>query len=314
MRSAIVLAMIAGTLIAVPASALAQAGSDEAGDRLQRVESATAGLALSFPSGWSIDVKMERDDTKLPDEVGASGGARAWAALSATSGLAFVSCSLTWFGDMPMSAAAHAELIAERLASDADATVESMPVQLPAADATRIIYRTNDGNAMADGYILGTDTDHYYLSCLDMSPFEDDLMPIAQSIELTHSEPAPEPARIASLDAFTGFSSVVEVGDGLLMSADCELALWAELEDETFREWLSCELSQAPVVEPELQGTWPSDYITTSGGACEWISDYWSASEVSEVWATSYELTVTPDGRVFGTSTYGTETLDCSGE
>jgi hypothetical protein len=42
------------------------------------------------------------------------------------------------------------------------------------------------------------------------------------------------------------------------------------------------------------------------------VSDFWTVTDGSEIWATSYELTVTPDGHVQGTSTYSAELLECT--
>ena len=51
----------------------------------------------------------------------------------------------------------------------------------------------------------------------------------------------------------TDFSSVIEVADGLLMNADCDLAMWAAYEDGSFKEAISCVLSEVPVDDPDLR-------------------------------------------------------------
>lgn len=44
-----------------------------------------------------------------------------------------------------------------------------------------------------------------------------------------------------------------------------------------------------------------------------WRSDYWYQTDRSEVVASSFEITVTPTGRVYAMSTYPAEPLDCPG-
>ena len=300
--------------------ATAQADTDAADPvTFERVEVAEAGIAVSFPSHWSIKMKMERELSDLPPEVPAGGPARLWDVLVATSGWDFTSCFVQWFEDMPISLEEHAGTIAERIAADPDWTSEVAHIQLAAGDAFQVDHRVSDEGVFVNGYLLESGSDHYYLQCLDMAPFEDDYRFIAETIELVGAEPPDEPAPdvapgIVSADAVTGLESVVEVADGLFMSADCELAVWVQFEDDTFREWLSCTLSADPVDPPEQQGAPPTQLVSTSGGECEWVSDYWSITDGSEVYASSYEMTVTPDGRVFGSSTYGAEALDCRDE
>ena len=285
----------------------------------ERVEVPEAGIAISFPSHWSIKMKMERELSDLPPEVPAGGPARLWDVLIATSGWDFTSCFVMWFEDMPMSLEEHAGAIAERTDDDSDWATEVAHIRLAAGDAIQVDQRVSDEAVFVNGYLLESGSDHYYLQCVDMAPFEDSYRFIAESIELMGAEPSDEPgpdvaSAIAAVDAVADFGSVVEVEDGLLMSADCELAVWVQFEDGTFREWLSCTLSDDPVYPPEQQGVSPTQLVTTSGGECEWVSDFWSVTDSSEVYASSYEVTVTPDGRVFGSSAYGAEEFDCPEE
>lgn len=120
------------------------------------------------------------------------------------------------------------------------------------------------------------------------------------------------------LRSVTDFSTIMLVADGdsldgSVMSADCLWATWIEYEDGTYEERLECMLSDDPVDPPEWQGVRPTETVTVGGGECEWTSDFWFATDGSDVWASSYEFTITPDGRVVGGTTYGAELLDCSG-
>jgi len=95
------------------------------------------------------------------------------------------------------------------------------------------------------------------------------------------------------------------------MSAWCDQAFWIELDDGTFEERLECRLTNDPVEPIESQGAPPTETVTTSGGACEWTSEFWMVHDGSEVWASSWSVTVEPDGQVSGTSTYEVESLEC---
>jgi hypothetical protein len=175
------------------------------------------------------------------------------------------------------------------------------------------------GDAIA-WYIFETEDSLFNLGCQGDEPGETHAVAaeIASTLAFTDSVVEPEPApdvepapEIASAGAVGGFRSEVEVADGLLMSADCDVAAWVTYSDGTFREWVDCRLSDAPVGDPEWQGVRPDEPLTVTGGACEWTSDYWTVTDGSEVWATSYELTVTPEGRVFGSSFYASDLLEC---
>jgi hypothetical protein len=98
---------------------------------------------------------------------------------------------------------------------------------------------------------------------------------------------------------------------GSIMRTDCAFVVWIEAEDGTGTEYLACEVSDAPVMVPENQGTPPESTVNYSGGDCEWTSDYWFAKDESIVMAASYEVTVTPSGHVFAVASYPAEPLDC---
>ena len=98
---------------------------------------------------------------------------------------------------------------------------------------------------------------------------------------------------------------------GSLMRADCAVAVRITAEDGSATEWMACELSQEPVEIPENQGSPPITTVTYGGGPCTWLSDYMAESEVGEVFAEDFEVTVTPSGRVFAWSSYPAQPLDC---
>lgn len=99
-----------------------------------------------------------------------------------------------------------------------------------------------------------------------------------------------------------------------LSRADCEAIVRIEAEDGSAQEFMSCQLSDEPVMVPEFQGTAPESAIVDVGGECIWTSDYWYTKDGSEPMASAFELTVTPSGRVFAWSSYPAEPLVCPEE
>jgi hypothetical protein len=140
---------------------------------------------------------------------------------------------------------------------------------------------------------------------------------VAASLVLVGGLAASAQAMGASVARVENFQTVVAVApiDGLpigaLMRADCSFAQLVERPDGGSREILKCELSDDPVNVPEFQGTPPATAFTDSGGQCIWQSDYWAVADGSTVYAESFEVTVTPSGRVTGKADYPETPLDC---
>lgn len=99
-----------------------------------------------------------------------------------------------------------------------------------------------------------------------------------------------------------------------LSRADCEVVVRIVAEDGTAQEFMSCQLSDEPVMVPEFQGSAPESLVADAGGECIWTSDYWYTKDGSERKASAFEMTVTPSGRVFAWSSYPAELLDCPEE
>ena len=87
-----------------------------------------------------------------------------------------------------------------------------------------------------------------------------------------------------------------------------------EAADGSAQEFMSCQLSDEPVMEPDFQGSAPESVVIDAGGECIWTSDYWYTKDESEVKASAFEMTVTPSGRVFAWSSFPAEPLDCPEE
>ena len=284
-----------------------------------RVEFPDARLSIAVPDDWKVDLRRDRNEVVLPPEHAHASPAVGWTVLLVSMPGTEGFCSLAMFEDLPMGLE---EWVRFRAPDGSGVIVTS--VELPIGEAIRMMDDPDIEHDVAiflngTTYAFESNGTLYEFGCLRAAPSDDLWMSLAKTVAPLDLEPRPpdEPAAtlppaISSVDAFSGFASVVEVADGLLMRADCELALWAAYEDGTFREWLSCSLSPEPVADPTEQGTWPDELVSTSGGACAWVSDYWAVTDGSEVWAEAYELSVTPEGRVFGSSSYGPELLDCS--
>ncbi len=289
----------------------------------QRVELPEAGLALSFPADWSVDRQIEEFEMDLPPEIEDLGPAGARRILRASPSDDTL-CKVWVFEASPMSIEEHAAWIERTNAEDPefDGTVEVTSIQLPAALAIRLDSGYPALEVWSTTYLVESGDRRYQLNCFADDRAPDDYLSIAESIELLgggSSDQPDIPADAAAWFSVEDFGSVVEVVDtsiagsldSSLMRTDCRRALWIEHADGSFEERIECTLSEDPVDPPEWQGTWPSETVRVRGGACEWTSDYWSVTDGSEVWASSYELTVSPDGHVVGSSRYAAELLDC---
>ena len=101
---------------------------------------------------------------------------------------------------------------------------------------------------------------------------------------------------------------------GAISRADCAVLVRVVAEDGSSEEFMSCTLSDEPVMIPENQGSAPEATITDAGGECVWSSDYHFTVDESDVKASAFEVVVTPSGRVSAWSSYPAEPLDCPEE
>lgn len=128
---------------------------------------------------------------------------------------------------------------------------------------------------------------------------------------------APAGAR-AEADRVTDFPSVLAVKFdetfpiASLMRVDCAFVQRVQLPDGSAQEVMQCTLSDEPVMIPEFQGQAPDRAVRYSGPPCMWASDYWFAKAGVIVYADSFDVVVTPAGRVRAIATFPAEPLDCS--
>ncbi len=116
--------------------------------------------------------------------------------------------------------------------------------------------------------------------------------------------------RIENVDSILAVAFPDNYPVGSIMRADCAFVQRVQLPDGSATETLSCDLSDEPVLIPELQGSPPTSALNYGGGSCEWISDYWSAKTGAILFAESYRVVVTPSGKVHA-SPYSADPLDC---
>jgi hypothetical protein len=325
MRRLIVLVLAAALASMSAATVAAQEPEADPETSAERVEAPEAGIAMTFPGEWSVVVQMVRHEAELPAELSESAPVDFWIVMEAGapdgSG-----CELVMYGEHPLDFEAHLEWIRRNYdADESTSSVSSTSIGLPVGDAVRLDIATED-EAFVTIHLFESQGARYQLRCGASDRQEDDWLSVAETLEAIALEPldlpAPEEAPLGrGLDVALDFSTVVSVVGpdapdfpvASLMNAECAFALWVPAEDGSAREWLACTLSDAPLEPAEQQGVPPAELLTESGGECLWRSDYWYQMDRSQVVASAYELTVTPDGQVFGWSDYPAEPLDCPG-
>jgi len=226
---------------------------------------------------------------------------------------------------MPMSRERHAFETAVRTSALEPAMAPLVTtMRLPIGEAARADYITVTERP-ASAYVFDLDGIRYVFDCWAETADRDAWRSVAETFEsLTGEPPSPAlqpvevPEDAVAWDEVRDFGSVVPVTDAdieaSLVSAWCDRALWIEYADGTFEERFECTLTDEPVDPPEWQAMWPTETVTVAGGECEWLSDFWTRTDGSEVWAGSYAVTVGPDGRLVGSASYAAELLECEVE
>jgi len=286
---------------------------------VQRVELPDAGIALQLPSDWEVLPQDEhKGPANLPDDadrpgMGISRMMQAFPAQGAW-------CNVYRYDGIPLSLDEHGVWFAHVAETSAPSkTAEATAITLPIGDVVRVIETASDGSADAI-YLFDLDGAREYLVCGASILPDDAWLSVAETIEplepaAVDEDPPDLPDDAVAWSVVEQFGTQLPVadpaGDAWLMSAWCDQALWIELDDGNYEERLECRLTSDPVEPIGQQAQWPAETVTLSGGACEWTSDFWIVEDGSEVWASSWSVTVEPDGHVAGSSTYGAELLDC---
>ncbi len=186
MRRTLAVMLAAGLSIGSVASTVAQ---DPVGDEdpgLQRIEIPEAGVGVSLPADWSVDVEMrQREDWGLYDEGLADEPVPFWSVIYASlEGWPW--CDLTWYPSHPLTLAQHAERYVALMApsTDVERPIESRPTVLPAGEAYRFVIFNGPSDDHTTVYLLAAGDARYFLQCVDTERAEDDWLPLAESLVL----------------------------------------------------------------------------------------------------------------------------------
>ncbi len=288
--------------------------ADVIDDSPQWLDVPAAGVELAIPAEWTFEPEVAELSAFLPppyDDVGEVAILRALEA----SGPDGAWCNVYAYETMPMTLEQHADWFGSMVGSNAEypATVETSALTLPIGAAIRSIERYDAGEVHVV-YLFDVDGARRYLLCGAAVLPPDAWLSVAATI-------APMPGLLPEMpDDAVDWSEVNDVVTALpvtpgeagetYLHAECPRATWFEFGDGSYEEHLTCRLTDDPV---EDQGRLPFETVTLSGGACEWVSDFWMTYDGSEFWASSWMVTVEPDGTATAISHYGAEELDCSG-
>ncbi len=185
----------------VVAGAVPVMAQDETGAENTHVEVLEAGVALSFPVDWAVDIEMrEREDWGfvIDDEdpvafwnvVYASDGGRPW-------------CDVTWYPAYPLPLAEHAFQFEESMTpshSSVERSIEVAPVTLPAGEAYRFVIYNEPTDDWTTTYLLEAGEARYLLQCAGDERAEDDWQGLAETLEF-YAPAIPQPSTDPSIEA-----------------------------------------------------------------------------------------------------------------
>ncbi len=182
MRRAIVAGLVVGLIVGANVPAVAQ---DEAEVELQRVEVLEAGVAMSFPAGWNVDIEMrEREDWGLSERYEDAAPLAFWRVLYASAdGRPW--CDLTWYPHHPMTLTEHAaeyQALMTPSLSDVERSIEMTPATLPAGEAVRFVIHNGPIDDYTTVYLLDPEVGRYFLECVSHERVEDDWLSIAETL------------------------------------------------------------------------------------------------------------------------------------
>ncbi len=196
-RSAIATAaslLVVVSLVAITRPVTAQDETPTASKPIEtRTEVPEAGVAVSFPADWSVDIEMrQREDWGLSERYDDAAPLTFWKVLYASAdGRPW--CDVAWYPQHPMTLAVHAaeyEALMTPTSADVERSIEVTPVSLPAGSAFRFVIYNEPTDDYGTSYLLGSDGGRYFLPCMSDQSADDDWLSVAASIEWLA---APEP-------------------------------------------------------------------------------------------------------------------------
>lgn len=184
-RTMAVLTAALTAALTIPALAL-----DEGVSGALRTDVPEAGVALSLPAGWGVDIEMrERQDWGLFDEGLAEDAVPFWSVIYASDG-GRPWCDLTWYPQHPLPLAEHALRYEALLtpSTGVERPIEIAAVELPSGPALRFVVSNEPTDDFTIVYLVGAGEDagtaRYLLRCVDDERAVDDWLHVAESLEL----------------------------------------------------------------------------------------------------------------------------------
>lgn len=321
MRGSLLAGLTAVLLIGT--GAVAQS-SDEVHEGMQRIDVPEAGLSLEVPADWDHGLVDVREELPLPPGFDSPSLATEVLLLTTWDLDAdqVVACELAMYEHVPLTLQEHADWFERSLRADLDfnGKTYAQPFELPIGDSIRV----DSGDVGEEGaawYLFDVDGVRFHFACRSDAPPDDGWMELAWFIK-PFSEGEEDGLGIdRSKDArvLTDYWTRVWVVDPLtsdgppkMMWAWCEMALYLEDVDGPDIEWTVCSLTDDAIDPPELQGEPPAEVLTISGPDCVMVSDYWWNGHDRDVYASAFELSVTPEGKVLSRLEFPPDPLLCS--
>ena len=281
---------------------------------VQRIEVTEAGIVLELPAAWEIASEVEPlGPAWLPEGVAAS-DVEVRRTLVGRSAEGQEWCNVYVYDGIHLSLDDHAAWFGELATIDESlsgtpAIGETGSLTLPIGDVATYRQTAVDGD-VSISYLFDVAGNREYLVCGGPSLPDDAWRSVAETV-LPLGVPDDAVGWSEELDIVTVLP-VSGPEHETYMSAECKQALWIEYADGSFVERLTCTLIDEPVDPLEDQGSLPHERLTLGGGECEWVSDFWAKTDGSEVWASSWSVTIERDARAIAQSWYAPEELDCS--
>lgn len=185
MRCVITVGLTIGLLGGASAPGLAQ--EDGETNEVQRIEVAEAGVAMTFPASWAVDVEMrEREDWGLYDEGLAEDPVTYWSVVYAShDGRPW--CDLTWYPSHPLALPAQAARYEASMTPtlvEVERPIEVETVSLAGGESYRFVIYNEPTDDFTTTYLLGADDARYVLRCVGDERAEDDWLAVAETLEV----------------------------------------------------------------------------------------------------------------------------------
>ena len=220
----------------------------------ERVEVPEAGIAVSFPPEWNVEIEMREGELASDDP--AEPPTRYWDVLYASAEDS-AWCSVAMYEQMAGDLAGLADRLADKFVEDygGAATTVVTSLELAVGDAYRIAVSDPDTARRTTVYLFDSDPVLYYLSC--MTDIADEAIPddIVDTVEWLAERVEPEPAPIETPTLGLGGQRVEVPAAGIALTIP---ASWTyEVVMETGDYQLPADLDDGSTV--------PYTYVMSAG-------------------------------------------------